>query len=277
MKYKKSKWKQADLLKRNHVTAKALPETLFYNIQNLKDMLKRHPFVYIKPDTGGQGRGIFRVTRKLTKEYHIQGNHYSQMCTDVNSVHQCLEILIQAQNYIIQQGIQSETSDGRPFDFRVHVQRVRGRWVIGGIVGRLGSPSNIVTNRHQGGRPLRIKQLFRKYLAWNRKKEKRVIERIKRLAMETAKAMNKGYPECLEQGVDIGVDAKGRPWIFESNITPGIAVFAALKDKKAYWKIRKNRRLQRKDKEIAMSRYMFTFFLYVSSSCWLLDLVDRFF
>ncbi|WP_245920865.1 YheC/YheD family protein [Melghirimyces profundicolus] len=247
---KKSKWKQARLLRKRRETAKCFPETAPYSKANLKSFLNRHPAIYIKPDSGGQGRGIFRVTRVSGKGYRIEGARKRIHCKNLEDVHRTLWSSVQYRNHIIQQGIRSVTPRGCSFDIRVHVQRLGGEWVIGGMVGKLGSASGFVTNRHRGGRPVSLNELFANHLGLTGREGRRVRNRLKHLARETAKAMNQGYRGWPEYGIDIGMKPNGTLWVFEANITPGIAVFAALKDQRPYRGILRNRRLRRQKNSV---------------------------
>lgn len=233
-------------MKRNPVTARCIPETALYNRDHLRDFLKRYSSVYIKPDGGMQGIGIFRVDRTRSGYLIRGGDRKPQRVKTSKEVYRALKHYVQPRKHILQQGIQSETPDSHPFDFRVHVQRLGSKWVVGGIFAKVGKRKKIVTNVSGGSRPVSTQALLTRYLKLNPRKADQIKRELKRISIATATEMNKAYPGRREFGVDIGMDKKGRLWIFEANRSPGIYPFADLPDRRDYQRILKNRKRQRK-------------------------------
>ncbi|MFC4076864.1 YheC/YheD family protein [Salinithrix halophila] len=242
MRYPKSKWLQVGLLAKNKKTASLLPVTSLYTEKSLARFVKYYSIVYVKPDSGGQGRGIIRVDRLPKGGFRVQCDKKNMFACNASVLQKVLKKLTQGKKHIIQQGIQSVTPDHRPFDIRVHVQLVRGGWVVGGMAGKLGKPGEAITNRHGGGLPIEVGKLLTRYVKMDTKKANRVKKSLGQAAIAAAIGMSKGYPHLLEYGVDIGVDKKGKLWIYEVNITPGVAIFWNLKDKSNYYRILANRK-----------------------------------
>lgn len=232
------------LLKVNPVTKASIPVTALYSNTKLLSFLKQYRVVYVKPDAGGQGLGVVRVSRK-NGAYVVQTPGRRLVARSEGALLRTLSKTLFYKTYVIQRAIRSVTPDGRPFDIRVHVQRLNGKWLVGGMVGRVGRLGEIVTNRHRGAVPMTIDTLLRHHLHLNQHRVQQVKQRLAKVCIEAAKEMNKGYPYRPELGIDIGLDSKLKPWIYEANITPGIHVFRDLKNQTAYRRIVHYRNLRK--------------------------------
>jgi hypothetical protein len=237
LRYGRSKWTQANLLTRHTPTAAHVPATLPFSAANMKRLLSRYSTLYVKPDAGGQGIGVIRVDKRKERGYLVRTAGKRMVSKDRQALFRVLKMLTQRRRYVIQQGISSVTLKGNPFDIRVHIQRVQGKWVIGGMAGKVAPPKEIVTNRHRGGTPIEINVLLKRHLGYNKKQRSYMEQQLKKLSLETARAMAIGYPRIREYGIDFGLNSKGKLWIYEANITPGIAIFASLPNKGQYYRV----------------------------------------
>ncbi|WP_258840061.1 YheC/YheD family protein [Mechercharimyces sp. CAU 1602] len=215
-------------------TRRHTPDWKVYKCANLKQMLQKHPFLYVKPDGGGQGYGIARVWRTNQGKYHVKTLHRQATFSSIQPLHRYLK---SNKRYIIQQGINSTTRTGHPFDLRIHTLRMGNRWIVAGIMAKVGPRNHIVTNRHQGATCISVKRLLSKHLGYSPKQCANMIRQIKKLSIEAATQVGHSYPKVKRLGVDIGIDAQNHIWFYEINTTPGIHVFRALPNKKLYYKI----------------------------------------
>ena len=127
-----------------HSVAKHIPETLLYSESNLDDLLNRYQSVYVKHDTTGQGRAILKIRKSNSGNYNvngftIQGTPIQKSVSRVDEIQQLLHPFIKLGResglYIIQENIQSYNQNGQPFFIRVHIQKLKNYWVIGGMYG----------------------------------------------------------------------------------------------------------------------------------------------
>src|SRR5690606_6740813 len=104
--------------------------------------LNRHQSVYVKHDTSGQGRAIVNIRKSLgghyfVNGYTIQGKRVKKTFTRVQEIKQLLHPFLKLGResglYIIQEDVKSHTLKGQPFAIRVHVQKLRGEWIVGGM------------------------------------------------------------------------------------------------------------------------------------------------
>jgi hypothetical protein len=250
------KWAQAQVIMNDSMLSKYFPETVQFSIEALQGFLNHYPFVYVKPDGGGQGKGIIRISSQSNGLYRVQG--YSpkgeDISKEVNDLNQIKNIIQPTKFYekhrsfILQQGINSISKNGLPLGIRVHTQNVQNEWVCGGILGKLVNSEDGIVNRNRGAWAIPIRELLTNHAGMDEKKAKETENKITHLSLKTSKAFTDKYPWCEECGIDVGLDAVGQPWIFEVNTIPSTKFFYELPDKSMYRQIFNNRRLKMKNK-----------------------------
>jgi hypothetical protein len=228
------KLEQYKLLAANPSILKHIPATMEYTKENLIHFLDLYKMVYIKHDTSGQGRGIFKLTKgennsKTLHGFSIVGKMVNQEL-EIDQIHHILhpfERLGRLNTYIIQEGIESVTLNGQPFNIRVHVQSVKSDWAIGGMYASIGFDDlkqNGVVNPNRGSHVISIQELFQDYLAMDHDQERDIMSKLSTVSIAASKAIASKY-WFREYGVDIGIDHQCEPVIFEVNTTPGIGGF----------------------------------------------------
>lgn len=186
-------------------------------------LLRRFPLLYLKPVNGKAGQNMIRITRRTDKRFDIlyqttRGIYRSHL-TDPDRLFQRLQALIGSRPYLLQQGIQLASCDGRPFDLRVLLQKgATGRWGITGIGTRLAGRNAISTHVPMGGKIGDTSKVLRRVFGADHQKIRRQVEGIAlQLASQIERAQNANLGEM---SMDIGVDTKGRIWFFEANAKP---------------------------------------------------------
>ncbi|SHE69551.1 YheC/D like ATP-grasp [Seinonella peptonophila] len=208
---------------RNH-----LPETTALSINSLRYMLQRHQYLYVKPDNSCQGKGILRIDAHEDGRYQLTSRDHnrSYKASSLQNLWKRIQrIKRKNRPYIIQQGIESRTKTGRLFDIRVHLTRIHNQWEIGGFIGRVATEKGIATNAYSGGIPVSIPRLFHHHLNYPHWKQKQLIDQLSYLSHIATHIISSHYPKWNEFGLDIGIDERGHPWIYEINIYPGLYVF----------------------------------------------------
>ncbi|SDN62453.1 YheC/D like ATP-grasp [Psychrobacillus sp. OK028] len=254
MKQQLGKWKQYLLLRQNRLTANSIPRTALYNMTNLKDFVNSFDYAYVKHDTTGQGRAIYKVYqlqdgRYCYDGYSIQGVAISKCVKALENFHQMLhpfERMGRMGNYIVQEGVLSFTPQGLPVSLRVHMQLLKKKWLVGGINANIGTEQNLengILNSHRGSAIITVDELLSSHWQMDETEKKRLIKEIGKVATSAAKVIAEHVPS-REYGIDLGLNAELKPIIFEVNNTPGIGGFAKLEDKSIWRKIIENRKLQ---------------------------------
>ncbi|PTX58871.1 YheC/D-like protein [Melghirimyces profundicolus] len=241
-----SKWGNARLLSRHPSTAPHVPVTRIFNRDNLKEMIARFPSLYLKPVFSCRGKGILRVDVWRNGGYLLRKRDPSrEHCRDEKILWSRILRETGRRPYVIQQSIQSVTREGRPFDIRVHLVRIGGKWVNAGIVGKLAGSRSIVTNRHSGGKPKPVRKLLLEDLRLTTEQTEYMTRNLEEVARRAVLVISRHHPKWWEFGVDAGIDSKGRIWIYEVNITPGGMVFKAA-DRDAFRELLRLRRIARR-------------------------------
>ncbi|WP_194842113.1 YheC/YheD family protein [Gracilibacillus salitolerans] len=250
-----NKWGQTLKIKQNPILSQHYPETVLYSSDNLHDFLNRYTFIYVKPVSNCKGRGVVQIGTNSNGRYTIKGYTItgSKIDRETNSLEAVIKVLhsiyrrtLNSKRYIIQQGISSVTPDGLALGVRAHIQYVQGKWVLGGMLGKLANIDSGIVNRNRGAWALPISQLLLEHLKMDQKQAQKLEREIERVCIEAGKVFCDENRRIVECGIDIGIDQLGKIWVFEVNmIGPSIEFFSYLKDKSIYNQILANRRKRR--------------------------------
>lgn len=252
------KWQQYVLLQQNFITAKCIPETTLYSMNNLLDFLNRYDYVYVKHDTTGQGRAMYKVFKNSDglfcfNGFNVQGEPNHKCVRAIKDFHKLLHPFEQFGrsngNYIIQEGIKSLSKNKQPFHIRVHLQLLKGKWNVGGMFGMVGvgpATNTGIVNSHRGGQALSVDELLSTHLLMDTKEKMDVISCLNNISIAAAEVISPYFPS-REYGIDLGIHYDGKPVIFEVNSTPGIGVFARIENKAIWRRIVEIRKMQSKE------------------------------
>lgn len=212
-----NKWSKFAILLRHQGVAKHIPAMRRFSAANLQEMLQRYPFVVAKPFVGTGGHRVVKIQRTQDGYlYHYYGNQ--------NKVHS-LDGLVHALNrirkgraYMLQQGIQLTTIEGRPVDYRVKLVKTGRGWNIRAVVGRHARPGLFVTNLCRGGTLLQGAHALRRTFPAKLVKSKRAT--MCGVARTCTFLLESHYPGIGELGYDFAIDKRGSVWILEVNTRP---------------------------------------------------------
>ncbi|MCD9025952.1 YheC/YheD family protein [Cohnella silvisoli] len=222
-----------------------IPDTELLRESSFYRMLSKHDKIYLKPDQGRKSRGVIRVERLRDDSYKLrQGTEVNYV--DGKDLWTSVKGITEDSRYVVQRAVDSVTKGGRPFDLRCHSLRVRGKWKVGGICGRLGEHGSIVTTSHYGGTPVLLRTLFKRHLEYTAKERIKMNRKLERCVLRTVRRVSQMYPNLKEFAVDIGIDRHKKIWIYEVNIEPLIrGNFKLLPDQALFRKIKRMREIAR--------------------------------
>lgn len=230
-----SKWTKTMALLKSYQLRSNVPVTTTLNESHLYKLLKQYHMVYLKPERGSKGRGVFRV-EQLNQSYQVR---YDTKMKTFSSFQQLLLFIKQNignEKYLIQQGIHLLTHKKSPFDLRIMVQHnPQKKWEVTGIAGRVAQAKRIVTNGSKGGAIRTIETLLSPYISSS--KLPAYIRSLKTFSVSIGEHLQKVYPDIREIGLDIALDSKFKPWILEFNTSPELHPFAKLQDKRMLYKM----------------------------------------
>lgn len=243
VKYKMGKLGKYNFMKKYKTIRTFLPDTRKATLSSIKIMLNLYGSVYLKPDEGTGGHGIYKLTR-AKNHFILHSGSNARNFSSLNVLFASMQRLLIRNKYIVQKGIVLLKHNNRPFDIRVMVQKnERGLLDVTGIIGRQARRNRIVTNYHSGGTPLPVDTLLKSYLKVGPRKK--YIQQIVKLGKDASDVLGKSYRRKRAFGVDIAIDSKMKPWVLEINTQPDMSIFNTLKDKTMYKRILRYSKIKR--------------------------------
>jgi len=200
---------------------------------NLEDMLNKYDLIYIKPNQGSFGKGVYEI--KKGKQgivfCHFRDETGKIRLLKFPSLERLYSYLRKKHpniDFCIQQGIAIQSGDVK-LDFRIHTNKnEEGKWQVAAIGGKRVELNSPTTHILSGGSVISLDEVFPDPLV-RKEKEKMLTEAAILLSTELEKH-TKGV--LAEIGFDIGMDPEGKIWLFEANSKPGPAIFKHPKLKK---------------------------------------------
>jgi hypothetical protein len=209
-----------------------IPETIVAPTDSeIRQLLRTHKHIYIKPVHGSLGIGIYRISYApddgYLVRYRTQGRvrvlHWDRLQGVMRFIHRRSGSLY---NYIAQQGISLSELEGAAVDFRFHMNKSSAnKWVVAGIGAKRAARGGVTTHIHSGGSLYRPEHALSRMFPAERATA--LLEEAKVAAVDIAETVERNYPHLLgELGLDIGIDRNGRIWLFEVNSKPGRSIFS---------------------------------------------------
>ncbi|GIQ70947.1 YheC/YheD family protein [Xylanibacillus composti] len=244
--YPASKWNKYLIMAKDSELRPYLPHTAKLTKATLKSFLERFPTVYAKPNFGGGGRGVMRITCRPNGTYLLQSGKGKKLCFHFPHLTRTMARQIgSGKHYLIQQGIDMIQLDNRPIDFRILLLKQDGSWTYMGTMGKLAARNLHITNRCSGGTPIQFKDACKRAGAWEEKQIDKLEKNLTSLGLQSAKVLNKSYPLLTELGLDIAIDRKQNIWVLEANSKPQYELFRHHESSQLYKKIHRTVQLLR--------------------------------
>lgn len=198
-----------------------IPYKELRSINDVFEMLQSNTSIIIKPTGGNRGQGIIYAEKKNSK-FSVKTLDNIKIY-DADEFEKYIEELAE-RKFIVQSYISSVTKSNLPFDIRIHVRRGDdGNWTNVKIYPRIGSGKSVESNLSQGGSLAQIVP-FLKYNFTESWKE--ILAELRTLGKKFPVYFQEGYDYQLDAlGLDIGIDEKGKLWLFEVNSFPGSTMF----------------------------------------------------
>ena len=212
------KWDIYNALTNGPTLKKHVPFTqLIMSKEQLEEQLNIFHSLYLKPNEGSKGNGIFVLSRHEDDTFHIKG-HGGMYGTSFfqNIWEKKVNRLLIDREYILQQKADILTYEECPFDYRVLAHHVKGKWVVSGIGIRQSKLNGITTHVLKGGNILTADEMT----------TENDIEKIRNLAILCGNAMEKAFGNKSDFGyikefsMDIGKTVDGEFYIFDVNSKP---------------------------------------------------------
>lgn len=222
-----NKWELFEWLSRSKTTRPFIPTTRrLMTVSGLGKLMRKHSYLYLKPESGKAGKGIMTVKvhggKSLPYRLKIQENKTSSTysCSSLQKLWTRIQKQSGGEAYIAQQGIQLASVNERRFDLRALVQKNRrGYWELTGMGARLAGATSITTHVPRGGRIEDPEKLLT--YSFNSEQAHKLLQKAKLAALTIARQIERASGQRLgEMSMDLGVDSSGNLWFFEANSKP---------------------------------------------------------
>ncbi len=209
-----------------------LPRWDILRPENIDSILEQFPIAYIKPDRLSKGKGVTKVSRTsygFLVEQRRGNDNYQHLCKSSQEVLKDLEPYIYNHGFmVVQEAIELMTFQGRPFDFRLLLQKDQsGNWKKTGIVARISGEGSVISSPRSGGSVASYDQAMAQL---NKSKKVEISASMTNLALNLAKTIDDLIGHFVELGYDFGVDITGKVKIIEVNGIPLKVSLQRLKD-----------------------------------------------
>ncbi len=234
----RGKWDVLETLKNDPEISLHIPSTaIFTDQQTLKIWLKRYEKILLKPHSGSQGKGIFKIEQLPQGIYHVSGRSrknapFEMQFGDFPALVEWIRDFTFGSKYLIQPFLPLTAASGEVYDIRALMQKNRdGLWQLTGMAVRIGKPGSITSNLHGGGHADVVEAFLQN--EFGRTVSQQILSKIGSLSRAIPQTLEKRYGRLAELGVDLGIDRSSFVWILEANSKPGRQVFAQIKNKDA--------------------------------------------
>lgn len=204
------KWDVYRLLQENDHIKPHLPKTkLCHSDEDILQFLKEYHFVYIKPVEACQGNGIFTIEHQ-NGTFTIRSPEMMRTAFSEKSLLKMTKPFFQSTPYIIQQGIRTDTIDGKKYDLRLYIHRFLNDYVLSGIGVRVAGEQSVTTHVPKGGKIVPFTDIQSRF----------DIRMLQRLCNEMGHTLTKQYGLIGEFSADLGRCENGHLYLFEVNAKP---------------------------------------------------------
>lgn len=224
--YVSNKMKYNKVLLKDPWISPYVPETLWFSVTALKDMLSVYPTVFVKPNSNHRGNQILRIRNVSQQEPRSQKKSLYELCYSYKkevktcSLEEVIEEVVNEiklnEKFIVQQGIDLATFGGLPFDLRILMHKPGKRWQISGWLARVAKKDQIVTNHIKGAKALPLDQALKDSQHLN---PVDLTMKLGDLAQQMSHALG-SYFDLRILALDMAVDKKGDLWFIEMNSSP---------------------------------------------------------
>uniref|UniRef100_UPI001CF9F9A3 YheC/YheD family protein n=1 Tax=Metabacillus niabensis TaxID=324854 RepID=UPI001CF9F9A3 len=217
------KWEGWKFLSSSRGLKEYLPNTQKLKIDYLQSQLSLYSDYLIKPIIGSSGNGIMRIKSFKNggfKVFHSFKNEITyQTFASLYELCKWVKPKIQIGDYILQKRVNTITYRRHTCDIRLNMNKnSKGNWEESLVLLRIASNSNFVIPTKMS-RFYTIKQLY-KYPLFPKVNMKELEKSIISLGHKICKAFDQSGYHMADLGIDLGLDKKGRLWIFEVNHIP---------------------------------------------------------
>lgn len=218
-----NKWNVMERLKEAKEFDKyIIPTEIVKNIDVFHSYMAHHKKIVFKPIDGRKGKGIYFII-KIGENFEVRQNSDNRMYSK-QQLNALIHELLATGTFIMQPYIQSKMKSGQVYDFRLHVQKNgEGKWVVTTVYPRIAPHGSIIPNINNGGYTNYLDPFLEQEFKEEAFNIRRMLEHFSlSLARHLDDIQMTKFGEVIDEiGIDVGLDAQQKIWIYEVNWRPG--------------------------------------------------------
>ncbi|MBU8907561.1 YheC/YheD family protein [Desertibacillus haloalkaliphilus] len=231
----RSKMDKTKVLMNDPIICEHIPTTKWFTRNHLKIMLKKYSSIYIKPDKGRQGLGIFRIKAVSNNKWEISnGKNFSKIVDQKQIYQEIRKKLSYEKQYLIQNGIDLATYNHRPFDIRLVMQKPLDRWQLSITCAKIGDHKDSVVT-YAKNRSLELPLETTLADIDQDIDPLPVYRELVDLSHQIATMLGNHFPFRI-LGLDMAIDKNGKLWFIEANTKPDCIGMKKYNDEQSYHK-----------------------------------------
>lgn len=214
-----SKQKLQDILKEDsNFSHLVIPTQKIKSFEELLNYVKVYKKTVLKPIRGLRGKGVHFLEMENEDTFRI-GFETEMKTLNLQELEEFYYRTIHRKGYILQKYVSSRTTQGDPFDCRIHVEKDgSGNWSVAKMYIRIGIGQSIISNVNQGGGISDPKPFLKANFKDNWSD---IYDSLKKVGESIPKKMEElRNTHIMYMGMDIGIDRSGKLYLFEVNDGP---------------------------------------------------------
>lgn len=199
-----------------------IPTEIVKNTDVFHSYIAHHKKIVFKPIDGRKGKGIYFII-KVGDIFEVKQNSDTRMYSKPQ-LNALIQELLATGTFIMQPYIQSKMKSGQVYDFRLHVQKDgEGKWVVTTVYPRIAPHGSIIPNINNGGYTNYLDPFLEQEFQEEAYNIRRMLEHFSlSLARHLDEIQMTKFGEVIDEiGIDVGLDAQQRIWVYEVNWRPG--------------------------------------------------------
>lgn len=206
-----NKYDLYELLQDDPELKKYVPETILINEKDsLRQFLKNHRNLYLKPTSAAKGIGLFKIYRDENGHIYSQNMESIVQFTDFDDFWNSHQELFVERKYVAQKEVTPVLYKGNRYDFRILAHYDGKEYIVTGVGVRQSEKQSLTTHIPHGGKLIAFDEVYRK------KDE----EFIKKVVKQCGELLSKKLGFFGEFSIDAGITSEDDYVIYEINSKP---------------------------------------------------------
>ncbi|HET7577938.1 MAG TPA: YheC/YheD family protein [Bacillales bacterium] len=204
------KWEMYECLRGDPMLIPYLPDTRPSSKSEMQKVLYAWGELFLKPKAGQKGDNIEILKQLKDGSIICRGYNATEHFPNFQELWESRQADLEKISYLLQKKINLMRMNRRPYDFRILIQKVSGKWKWTGAGARLAGKNAVTTHVPKGGTLLSLDEVH----------PPADLYQLDTICIRAAEQLEKYFAPLCELSFDIGRDQNGHYWLFEANAKP---------------------------------------------------------